>query len=543
MKIQSHLMWLAHVLPAVALTITAPAQTTSSPAPLLGCGENLIKDVAFETIKLDDSLWTVLPPNGGAAVDGYLHLSAEAIQSQTLLTQTVTDAIAEESYIVSFDYRQTAGSVIDRTACTVNLILNGEDVGTSTLTAGSWKTISKQWTAASSEVDMLILIDCPDAAISGTTVDLNNISFKKSCGSSSSSSASVSTKTPSGLPVTNSTPTASSTSSSGHSSSEGSGSSSHISPASPSITDPITLTITITGSATPASSSAIESTTLETPTPDMTTSTVFTTRTATITACPSTVTKCPANDKTTHITTETILVSITVCPVADATTTIKGPSPTGPSGSGNGNDHTISTILSTRTVTLTQCPATVTDCPARDQTTHITTETVVAGTTKVPINTAVTTTEPGAVHTSPVVAGTGTTTIEGGAVSETDAPHVGGNENSSGVSTGEGEGSTGSGSNVSTGNNTGHLSNLPGITRTRISSAIPSSLTRIHSATVKASSATASSPTGAGAGAGSGSTTNSSPTSTSPAFNGASSFTVSSAVSALGAIAALALFL
>jgi hypothetical protein len=66
-------MWLAHVLPAVALTISAPAQTTPSSAPLSGCdAENLIGDVAFESIDLDDSVWAILPPMGGAAVDGYL---------------------------------------------------------------------------------------------------------------------------------------------------------------------------------------------------------------------------------------------------------------------------------------------------------------------------------------------------------------------------------------------------------------------------------------------------------------------------------------
>lgn len=71
--VQSCLMWLVHVLPAVALTITAPSQTIPSLAPLLGCAsENLIEDVAFETIDLDDSVWTVLPPTAGAVVDGYL---------------------------------------------------------------------------------------------------------------------------------------------------------------------------------------------------------------------------------------------------------------------------------------------------------------------------------------------------------------------------------------------------------------------------------------------------------------------------------------
>ncbi|KAI3140565.1 hypothetical protein CBS147326_2266 [Penicillium roqueforti] len=758
MMVQSCLMWLVHVLPAVALTITAPSQTIPSLAPLLSCAsENLIEDVAFETIDLDDSVWTVLPPTAGAVVDGYLHLSAEAIQSQALLIQTVTGAVAEETYSVSFDFRLTAGS------CTVDLVLNGANVGVSTLTAGSWQTITKQWTAVSSEADMLILISCPGATILGATVDVNNFSFEKRCGSFTSTSVSVPTKTPSGSPVATSTPLASSVSPSGHSSSEGSGSSS-LSSVSPSSTvGPITLTTpitassgaikpsastpgapafsqstapttaasvkpassspagtptphsttTITGPVNPASSSVIESsastpgipefsettapTTVasvkptssspaETPTPDMTTSTVFTTRTATIKACPSTITNCPATDKTTHITTETIIVSTTVCPVGDATTTTDGSSPT--SLSGSDNDYTISTILSTRTVTLTQCPETVTDCPARDQTTHVTTETIVAGTTSVPINTAVATTTPGAVHTSTVpvqtatavlssdtktstaysvvtitgtatseessptslsgsdndytistilstrtvtltqcpetvtdcpardqtthvttetiVAGTtlvpintavtttasgavytstvpvqtatavvssetristdysivtvtGTATTEGGVISETSVSRVGESGPGSGVSANQGEGEdedstgsgsgSGSGSDISAGSNTGHPSNLPGITLTRISSATPSISAGIHSATAKVSPAAASSPTaatgtGAGASTGSGSTTESSSSaSASPVFNRASSSTVSGALSALGVIAAVALFL
>ncbi|PYH40778.1 uncharacterized protein BP01DRAFT_387083 [Aspergillus saccharolyticus JOP 1030-1] len=45
------------------------------------------------------------------------------------------------------------------------------------------------------------------------------------------------------------------------------------------------------------------------------TSTVLSTRTATITACPSTVTDCPASAKSTYLTTETLVVSTTICPV------------------------------------------------------------------------------------------------------------------------------------------------------------------------------------------------------------------------------------
>jgi hypothetical protein len=117
--------------------------------------------------------------------------------------------------------------------------------------------------------------------------------------------------------------------------------------------------------------------------PQLTTSTVFTTRTSTITACAATVTNCPA--RSTYVTTETILVSTTICPVEASTTTNPGGaiitgSPAVP-GNNGGHHYTTETILSTRTVTVTACPSTVTNCPARDKTTSVATETVVAGTT------------------------------------------------------------------------------------------------------------------------------------------------------------------
>jgi len=83
------------------------------------------------------------------------------------------------------------------------------------------------------------------------------------------------------------------------------------------------------------------------------------------------------------VTTETIVVSTTICPV-EATTTNAGPiitgSPAAP-GDASGHHYTTETILSTRTVTVTACPSTVKNCPARDKTTSVTTETLVAGTT------------------------------------------------------------------------------------------------------------------------------------------------------------------
>ncbi|CEL03848.1 hypothetical protein ASPCAL04988 [Aspergillus calidoustus] len=111
-----------------------------------------------------------------------------------------------------------------------------------------------------------------------------------------------------------------------------------------------------------------------------TTSTVLSTRTATITACPSTVTNCPASEQTTFVTTETVVVSTTICPVrSQPTTTIIGDeTPDTPAS-------TTSTVFTTRIATITACPSTVQDCPARAKTTFVTTETLVVSTIICPV--------------------------------------------------------------------------------------------------------------------------------------------------------------
>ncbi|RDH19609.1 hypothetical protein M747DRAFT_281694 [Aspergillus niger ATCC 13496] len=131
---------------------------------------------------------------------------------------------------------------------------------------------------------------------------------------------------------------------------------------------------------------------------ELTTSTVFSTRTATITACPSSVTNCPLRSKTTYVTTETLVVSTTVCPVADitgssgaiiTTQTASHPSATVAVvdnwSSMGGYDITTSTILSTRVITVTACPSSVTNCPLRSKTTYASTETLVVATTVYPV--------------------------------------------------------------------------------------------------------------------------------------------------------------
>ncbi|KAJ6155678.1 hypothetical protein N7470_006244 [Penicillium chermesinum] len=112
-----------------------------------------------------------------------------------------------------------------------------------------------------------------------------------------------------------------------------------------------------------------------------TTRTVFTTRTATITACPTTVIKCPASARETYVTTETIVLSTTVCPMTvAATTTLRNSAPFAPGVSigGNGDEgEWVSTDFITRTVTVTACPESVTNCPVRSKTAYTTTETLV----------------------------------------------------------------------------------------------------------------------------------------------------------------------
>ncbi|KAJ5753543.1 uncharacterized protein N7511_007696 [Penicillium nucicola] len=109
-----------------------------------------------------------------------------------------------------------------------------------------------------------------------------------------------------------------------------------------------------------------------------TTSTIFSTRTATITACPSSSQNCPASSKTTYLTTDTVIVSTTICPVAVSSSTEAGNNP-------SVEEMTMETLLTTVTKTITACPSTVTDCPDSQRQTYTTTETLVAGTTAYPV--------------------------------------------------------------------------------------------------------------------------------------------------------------
>ncbi|PYH98490.1 hypothetical protein BO71DRAFT_438117 [Aspergillus ellipticus CBS 707.79] len=100
-----------------------------------------------------------------------------------------------------------------------------------------------------------------------------------------------------------------------------------------------------------------------------TTSTIFSTRTATITACPSSVTNCPLRSQTTYLTTETLVVSTTMCPVTAFA-------------------NNIHRAIHTRTAIRTACPSNIPYCPISARSTFATTETVVAYTTICPVTAA-----------------------------------------------------------------------------------------------------------------------------------------------------------
>ncbi|KAJ5499724.1 hypothetical protein N7453_008775 [Penicillium expansum] len=184
---------------------------------------------------------------------------------------------------------------------------------------------------------------------------------------------------------------------------------------------------------------------------DLTTSTVYSTRTATITACPSSVTNCPLRSKTTYLTTETLVVSTTVCPVADATGTnvavatkhTAPPSVTGAIGSGdNGAPKlTTSTIFATRTATVFACPESVTDCPLRSKTSHVTTQTFAVATTVYPIY---------PVYTSVPAEGVDTTTV----------PVTVASPQATGVTPGSQSGSGGVGSGSGSDSGTAHTTTI-----------------------------------------------------------------------------------
>jgi hypothetical protein len=76
MMVPARLIWLAHVLPAAALTVTSPQTTpaaiASTSTSTTSCGSgNLVVNGDFVDSDIESgSTWEI--PSGGAVVDGYL---------------------------------------------------------------------------------------------------------------------------------------------------------------------------------------------------------------------------------------------------------------------------------------------------------------------------------------------------------------------------------------------------------------------------------------------------------------------------------------
>ncbi|KAK1983245.1 beta-1,3-endoglucanase [Colletotrichum cereale] len=113
----------------------------------------------------------------------------------------------------------------------------------------------------------------------------------------------------------------------------------------------------------------------------LTTSTIYTTKVSTVTACPPTVADCP--DRIGKVTTQTIALYTTVCPVSP----VPAPKPTEPLRGNNHNQDNndkpnpgpdVSTTTFTTVYTITRCPSSVPDCPIGGVTTKVVTRSIPA---------------------------------------------------------------------------------------------------------------------------------------------------------------------
>ncbi|KAJ5623654.1 hypothetical protein N7490_012259 [Penicillium lividum] len=112
-----------------------------------------------------------------------------------------------------------------------------------------------------------------------------------------------------------------------------------------------------------------------------------------------------ASDKSTYVTTETVIDYTTVCPITESATRTGAAagsvSETGGAGStqpitgAGGEEYTTSTAYTTSVHTVTACPSSVTDCPASQKTTYVTTDTIIDYTTICPITATATSTSSG----------------------------------------------------------------------------------------------------------------------------------------------------
>ncbi|RAK84154.1 hypothetical protein BO79DRAFT_240700 [Aspergillus costaricaensis CBS 115574] len=117
----------------------------------------------------------------------------------------------------------------------------------------------------------------------------------------------------------------------------------------------------------------------------LTISTIFTTKVHTTIGCPQGSPHCAASEKTTYYTTETIAAYTTICPVAAEETGIHASGQStaiggGPIGQSSERLST-STVYTTHVYPITACPSSSATCADTERTTYLTTETAVASVT------------------------------------------------------------------------------------------------------------------------------------------------------------------
>ncbi|KAK1654328.1 hypothetical protein BDP81DRAFT_307603 [Colletotrichum phormii] len=168
-----------------------------------------------------------------------------------------------------------------------------------------------------------------------------------------------------------------------------------------------------------------------TPPVELTTSTVYTTKVSTITACPARLGK---------VTTQTIALYTTVCPVSSVPATkptepVKGnDKPNDKASPGPGPAPGVSTTTFTTVYTITKCPPSVTNCPVGSVTTKVVTTSIPSAGTSVPIVTKVVPTAPSGPNSAPGVPNTLSSVSPSGVPLKPSAP--GGNNYGSGKGNG-----------------------------------------------------------------------------------------------------------
>ncbi|KAJ5692724.1 hypothetical protein N7462_002147 [Penicillium macrosclerotiorum] len=409
------------LLLAAAISHPARAQSGDGAASTAsnGCTQgNAFENPAFETGDLTG--WTAALDTG-ADVNGEVVEDAEyggyyyevaTTNSWGYIEQAVSGLDLSQTYYPSVEYKLVVDGEPEVEALVQFCVLGWSQstwsnfIGRDYITPSSygsnpdWSYLSTSWqpTAESESVffiwncqtsDVTLSLDnfelsvavCPSSTATTTTTTTATLSLSSrtpvlSSSAVSSQYVSLPLASPSSTLSSSSAVTSTSTSILSSSASMRASSSTSSSPSSLQVLSSVgsrTLVYSGSSSKTLGSGSMVTIPAQQTTPPPLTTSTVLSTRTSTVTACPSAQPNCPARSRTTSVMTETVIAYTTVCPVSP----IKGdhPFPT----------ETTSSIFSTRTETITRCPRHMEHCPLPQRKTSVITEIVLVSTSVLPV--------------------------------------------------------------------------------------------------------------------------------------------------------------